>query len=190
MEDKSDNVNENPPPTTGDKPEAEKKSNIFVKSSAVIPESPAETSVIPVYAVLQSQQKQVREAWGWLAATALFCAWTTSFTYAVFISEKPLPRAYHWSPSLTQQLVNIASHVAVIFTTGLVSAVFDALSWSLASRPKKDAPGSPRGTTLGTFLAVGKNTSLMDVGKLFLIPGSQVKWCLLRYGDFIVYKPS
>jgi hypothetical protein len=175
MSDNPDFADEKPSATTGSVPE-EKKSNIFVESSAIIPGNPA----IPIYAVLQSQSKQVLHAGGWLIATTIFCAWTTSFTYTVFISEKPLPRAYDWSPSLTQQLVNIASHIVVIFTSGLVGAVFDALSWSLASRPQK-------GTTLGTFLTVQKNTDLMGVGKLLMIPGSQWKWGIMRYEFSISY---
>jgi hypothetical protein len=147
-------------------PSEKQKSDVIIKSSAFIP-GELHAPIVPIYSVIESQSSQVQHAWGWLIGTVIFCSWTTSFAYTVFISEKPLPRAYDWgwSPALTTQIVNVASHIAVIFTGGLVGAVLDALSWSLAYRRK--------GTTMGTFLAVQNNTSLMDVGRLFMIPGSQ-----------------
>jgi hypothetical protein len=173
MSEKTDNINEEPSATAAVAPSEKQKSDVIIKSSAFIPGEPP----VPIYSIIQSQSSQVRLAWYWLIGTVIFCSWTTSFAYTVFISNQPLPRAYDWgwSPALTTQIVNVASHVAVIFTGGLVSAVLNALSWSLASRQK--------GTTMGTFLAVQNNTSLMDVGRLFMIPGSQWIWCILRYGD-------
>ena len=145
------------------------KSRIFANSAALI----LEKGVIPIYAVLQSQSEQLIAAWLWVVATGIFCSWAISFTYAVFISDKPLPRVYDWSPPTTILLVNIASHVAVFLTSGLIGAIFDALCWSLASRSK--------GTTLGTFLVTQKSADVMGVGKLFLMSGTHWKWCIMRW---------
>jgi hypothetical protein len=155
-------------PSGGDDVPHKKQSNVFVNSTALV----LDKGMIPIYAVLKSQSQQVIHAWLWVLATAIFCAWAISFTYAVFISNNPVPRAYDWSPATTIQLVNIASHVVVLLTSTLIGAIFDALCWALALRTK--------GATLRTFLVTQKNTGLLDVGQLFLAPGTHRKWSIMR----------
>jgi hypothetical protein len=145
-----------------------KQSNIFVNSAALI----AKRRVIPIYAVLESQSKQLIWAWFWVLATTVICVWTISFTYAVFISDKPVPHAYDFSPERAIALVNVASHVLVLLTSVLTGAIFDALCWALASRSQ--------GATLRTFLATQGDTGLFDVSKLLFTRGTHQKWCISR----------
>jgi hypothetical protein len=167
MSDNLDIPNEKQASVEEDLPQT-KDSNIFVNSSALV----LDKGVIPIYSVLQSQSKQVLHAWFWVIGTTIFCSWAISFTYAVFVSDKSLPRAYDWSPSTTIQIVNVTSHVVTLITAALIGAIFNALSWSLASRSK--------GATLGTFLTTQKSLDMWDVGRLFFIPGTHWKWCIMR----------
>jgi hypothetical protein len=145
-----------------------KQSSIFVDTAALI----AERRVVPIYAVLESQSKQLIWAWFWVFATTVICVWTTFFTYAVFISDKPVPHVYDFSPERTIALVNVASHVSVLLTSTLIGAILDALCWALASRPQ--------GATLRTFLTTQADTGLFGVSKLFFTRGTHQKWCILR----------
>jgi len=167
MSEHPDIADEKQPPGGDDVP-YKKQSEVFVNSTALI----LDKGVVPIYAVLKSQSEQVKHAWLWVLATTVFCAWAISFTYAVFISNHPVPRAYDWSPATTVQLVNITSHVVVLLTSALTGAIFDALCWALALRAK--------GATLRTFLVTQKNTGLLDIGKLFLAPGTHRKWSIMR----------
>ena len=166
MSEHPDIVDEKQPP--GGDVSPKKQSNVSVNSSALV----LDKGVTPIYAVLKSQSKQMILAWLWVLATAIFSAWAISFTYAVFISSTPVPRAYDWPPATTIQLVNITSHVIVLLTAALIGAIFDALCWALIHRTN--------GATLRTFLVTQKNTGLLDAGNLFLAPGTHRKWSIMR----------
>ncbi len=72
------------------------KPNVFVSTTALVADR-----VIPVYSVLESQSKLLRNVWLTLLAVAIFCVWVISFTYAVLISDNPVPRGYRFSTSHT-----------------------------------------------------------------------------------------
>lgn len=132
-----------------------------------------------IYSVLSSKPKQFIIALIWTVLTALFCVWLVSFSYAVFISESPVPRLYDYSPRVTIAVVNVASHVAALLTGWMISAVLDVLSWTVIS--------SGRGATLRTFLAANQVTSLWTVFTYLFTLGVHQLWCLLRYVDAKVY---
>jgi hypothetical protein len=155
----------------------ESKSKISVDSTALI----SDRGVVPVHGVLESQRQQLINAWLWVLGTASFSAYTTYFTYTVFISEKPVPHYYDFSPERTISLVNIASHISVFITSGLVGAVLDTLHWALASRP--------RGVSMITFLTTKQDTSALSAANLFLTRGAHQKWCILRYSRLICLSP-
>src|SRR6201996_6021543 len=82
----------------GDDGEPQKgKVEVFFSSPAFI----ANERIIRIYSVLSSKPQQFSIALLWTAVTGLFCAWVVSFTYAVFISESPVPRFYDYSPRIT-----------------------------------------------------------------------------------------
>ena len=159
---------EKPAPEGGDA-HLKKQPSVAVTPSALV----VDNGVIPIYAVLGSQSRQTRHAWYWVIATAIFCIWTVSFTYAVLISTHTVPRAYNWSPAKTILLVNIAAQVSVLLIVGMIGAIYDPLCWSLMLRSD--------GTTIRTFTSTKKDSGLFEQIKMILIPGTHRKWNIMRY---------
>lgn len=152
------------------------KADVFVNSTALV----ADGRVIRIFSVLQSRSPELTRAWVWVVLTTIFCSWTVSFTHAVFISKKPVPHAYDFSPEITVALVNVAAHIAVQLTGGLVKAIFDALCWTVISGPK--------GASLRTFLVTKQETGIGTVVSLFLTYGAHQLWCISRYFVADIYQ--
>ncbi len=175
MSDLPDIIDDENRPQEEDIQQEKTKSNVFVSTAALVADR-----VIPLYSVLESQSKQLRNSWLTLLGVAIFCVWVISFTYTVLISDKPVPSGYQFSPSHTIFLVGLASHATVLLVSFLVNSIFDVLSWAVIS----GANGAP----LRTFLVTSKNTGLFDVGKHLLKGGAHQKWSILRYAQ-LVYQP-
>jgi hypothetical protein len=147
----------------------ETKANVFVDSTALV----SNGHVVPIYGVLESQKQKLIYAWLWILGTAVYCAWMVSFIYAVLIDKNPIPHYYNFSSQTTIRLVNVASQVSILLIGGLVGVIFDALSWALACRPN--------GVSIKSFITTKSNTSLFNVGMLFLTFGTHQKWSVLRF---------
>jgi hypothetical protein len=152
------------------------KTDVVVDSPALV----ADGQAIRIYSVLNSKSPELTSAWAWVVVTTIFCAWTVSFTYAVFISQSPVPHFCDYSPRTTVAVVNVAGHIVVQLIGAMVGAIFDALCWTVISGTK--------GASLRTFLATKQETGILTVTSLFLTRGAHQLWCILRYSAAWIFQ--
>ncbi|KAI9770897.1 MAG: hypothetical protein M1840_002601 [Geoglossum simile] len=90
----------------------------------------------------------------------------------VLVSVSPVPHFFALSPGKTITVVNVLSHGVAFLLLQLVSSVFEALRWALAS--------SRSGIRVMSFLALGQATSTLGVLSLCRKRGVHLIWCFQR----------
>ena len=141
-------------------------------SSHHLPDSP--TSIRG--SVLQSKSKQLRLSWILALGTFSLAAFSTFYSWSVLISDNPaLGSLQSLSPGKTLWIVNILSQAVAFSVCELLSMVFEALRWALAS--------GESGILISTFLALSRATPLLGVVSLCSINGTHRLWCTKRYCD-------
>ncbi|OAP60303.1 hypothetical protein AYL99_05305 [Fonsecaea erecta] len=161
-------LNENKQGLVEDDSPAKGKPDVFVDSTALV----ADGQVIRIFSVLQSTSPKLTKAWLWVLGTTVFCGWTVSFTYAVFISPHPVWRFYDFSPRITVAVVNFASHVAVYLAGCMIQATFDAVCWAVISGRK--------GAPLRTFLVTKHDAGPTTVASMLWTYGGHQLWGIFR----------
>jgi hypothetical protein len=124
--------------------------------------------------VLQSKSKQLRLLWISAIGTFLLSAFATLYAWSVLVSVDPaLGPLRSLSPGKTVWVVNILSQAVAFSISELLTGVFEALRWTLASRES--------GVLITTFLALSRATPLLGVVSLWSVKGTHRYWCTQKY---------